>query len=744
MADWVLSSIIKHALESFTDTVRDKMYQASINTTAPKAYNPSTLVFDVRTLGTPLQFQAEALALLPSFISALNQVGMSAIYQPIIRALDFKYFENYRPTMPDPGAVIRYHTMTGRGVSLDVESDAALALQGYSPWAIRALAIAGRSRLTYNDYWRLYRRGALRGQSHYQQLLDQSGLYGDDTEYVDRLLEQRLSPDRVIKAWHRQLLSTSDAEARLRAEGLRDEDVHPYLDTSFELLPLDAILALLFRDRIGTETFEDYALALGFRPEDVKRLIDASVRLPDRADLDRLLFAGRIKESDYKTHLKHAGYDDQTANLLASWPWQPTPLDLLRRAVYYGCMTPAVAADKAGGGGMNPEDARTFSNVLYDPLPLDALTDLYRREVIDKSKVINEFRKHGFAAEDAAALEGLAWQLPGIGDLIRLAVREAFTPDVIAKFGHDQELPPEAVTWGKKIGLAEEWVKRYWYAHWVLPDATQGYEMLHRTKRASASVPGLENLKLPQKVDTQLSEDDLKLLLKTLDVSPFWRDRFVAMSYQPIDRVDIRRAYQAGIVDETEVYLTYRDLGYDDRASKIMTAWTHEEYTPRHLDLIREKVADALERGSLDANTAKSILTGTCKFRAATADFLIELSLFNRQKALKELSTTVIKDLLEKGAITESEARDRLAALRYGPDEIDLILAEWAIKKSGNAATAARKDKKPTLADLRGFLKAGIIDYATFMDEVSGLGYKDEYVYWYTAEILAEGETHAE
>jgi hypothetical protein len=744
VVNWALSSIIRSGLEQFSTAVREEFVKANINTLVAPAVTPRTLMATVARIDDPVTGAVGTLGLLPSLISGLSQVGVAFSYEPLIEAIRIKYRERDRRTLPDPAAVIRYHTMTGRGVSLDPESDAALALQGYSPWAIQALAIAGRSRLTYNDYWRLYRRGALRDQSHYQQLLDQSGLYGDDTELVDRLLEQRLSPDRVLKAWHRQLLSASDAKARLLAEGLRDDDVQLYLDTSDELLPLDVILALLFRERIDPETFGDCAHALGFKPEDVKRLIEASVRLPDRADLDRLLFAGRIKESEYKTHLKHAGYDDQTANLLASWPWQPAPLDLLRRAVHFGVMDPAQAANKAKHGGMNPEDARTFSDVLYDPLPLDALTDLYRREVIDKSKVIEEFKKHGFAAGDATALEGLAWQLPGIGDLIRLAVREAFTPDVIAKFGHDQELPPDAVTWGKKIGLAEEWVKRYWYAHWVLPDATQGYEMLHRTKRASANVPGLENLKLPQKVDTQLSEDDLKLLLKVLDISPFWRDRFVAMSYQPIERVDIRRAYQAGIVDETEVYLTYRDLGYDDRASKIMTAWTHEEYTPRHLDLIRDKVADALERGSMDAKTAKSILTGTCKFRAATADFLIELSLFNRQKALKELSTTVIKDLLEKGAITESEARDRLAALRYGPDEINLILAEWAIKKSGNAATAARKDKKPTLADLRGFLKAGIIDYATFMDEVSGLGYKDEYVYWYTAEILAEGETHAE
>lgn len=740
MAKWTLTDIIKGGLDLFTKGILDDFAALNILTTVTPSPTPVSFAAQVRLLGPPIQAVAGTIGFLPSLISGLAQMGVAALYRPVIDALNLKYLENFRSVMPDAGAVIRYHTMTGRGLALDTESDAALALQGFSPWAQRVMATAGRSRLTYNDYWRLHRRGVLSSADTYMERLEQSGLYGSDTEYVNRLLEQRLTPGQVVTAWRYKLLTTAEAETRLKEEGLAEKDASTFLDVSREPLPLDVILALLFRGHIDPQTFIDRATYLGYRPEDTEALMLAAVRHTERADLDRLLFAGKIQKSEYIKQLRHVGHDANTAGRLADWPWQPTPLDLIRRAVHYGRMAPAEATDKAGHGGMNPADARTFGEVLHDPLPLDALSDLYRREVIDKSALINGFKKHGFDPSDAERLEQLTWQLPGVGDLIRMTVRESFTPDVIKKFGHDQELPAEALVWGKKIGLAEDWVKRYWYAHWILPDPTQGYEMLHRTVRAEAVVPGLENMRIPERVDTQLSETDLKLLLKTLDISPFWRDRFVAMSYQPIDRVDIRRAYQAGIVDETEVYMTYRDLGYNDRSSKIMTAWTHEEYTPRHLDLIREKVMEAVERGSMDAKTAKTTLTGVCKFRDATADFLIELSLFNRQKALKEVSTTVIKNLLSEGIINEAQARDRLSALRYAADEIDLILAEWDIKKGGSAATAAAKTKKPTLADLKGFLAAGVIDYQTFMEEVSGLGYKDEYVQWYTAELIA-GET---
>ncbi|GAH79863.1 unnamed protein product, partial [marine sediment metagenome] len=74
--------------------------------------------------------------------------------------------------------------------------------------------------------------------------------------------------------------------------------------------------------------------------------------------------------------------------------------------------------------------------------------------------------------------------------------------------------------WAGKKGLSKEWSERYWAAHWNLPSPQQGFEMLHR---------GVINV------------SELNMLLRALDVMPFWRDKLTAIAFRRLTRVDIRR-----------------------------------------------------------------------------------------------------------------------------------------------------------------------------------------------------------
>ncbi|GAI59226.1 unnamed protein product, partial [marine sediment metagenome] len=42
----------------------------------------------------------------------------------------------------------------------------------------------------------------------------------------------------------------------------------------------------------------------------------------------------------------------------------------------------------------------------------------------------------------------LAYQIPPVADIITMAVREAFTPDIAARFGQYQDFPSELEEWG--------------------------------------------------------------------------------------------------------------------------------------------------------------------------------------------------------------------------------------------------------------------------------------------------------
>ncbi|GAH81965.1 unnamed protein product, partial [marine sediment metagenome] len=117
-----------------------------------------------------------------------------------------------------------------------------------------------------------------------------------------------------------------------------------------------------------------------------------------------------------------------------------------------------------------------------------------------------------------------------------MAVREAFTPAIAKKFGQYEDFPPDFEKYAGMKGLSKEWAERYWAAHWSLPSPSQGYDMLHR---------GI------------IDNKELFMLMKALDIMPFWRDKLMQMSYHLLTRVDIRRMYKAGVLTEAEVYESY-------------------------------------------------------------------------------------------------------------------------------------------------------------------------------------------
>jgi len=63
-----------------------------------------------------------------------------------------------------------------------------------------------------------------------------------------------------------------------------------------------------------------------------------------------------------------------------------------------------------------------------------------------------ELTKRGYKQDEIAKLKELQQVIPNLGDIIRMAVREAFTPDVVSRFQLHAELPGDMVSWAKKQG----------------------------------------------------------------------------------------------------------------------------------------------------------------------------------------------------------------------------------------------------------------------------------------------------
>jgi hypothetical protein len=251
--------------------------------------------------------------------------------------------------------------------------------------------------------------------------------------------------------------------------------------------------------------------------------------------------------------------------------------------------------------GYGEEDINRLTSIFVRRVPDDLLLQQWLRKNISDLVLNDELQRRGYNGGEIERLKQSTKVIPGVQDLVRLAVREAWNDQVAARFQYDADLPGEVGEWGAKQGLDPDWIKRYWRAHWELPSPTMAYEMVHRLR--------------PGKTQNPFTLDDMRLLLRTADYPPFWRDRLIEVSYNPYTRVDVRRMYKLGILDKQAVYDSYRDLGYDDVHAKNLTDFTikyetgSDETKPDKMyGFARPVIINAYQDKLIDRGTAKSMI----------------------------------------------------------------------------------------------------------------------------------------
>jgi len=310
------------------------------------------------------------------------------------------------------------------------------------------------------------------------------------------------------------------------------------------------------------------------------------------------------------------------------------------------------------------------ANVQWRParLTVQELLDAELRGISVPDGVDLQLARWGFSDDNIAALRALRQLLPTPTDLVRFGVREVFTPEVAARFGQFDDFPEQFANEMALVGFNRERALQYWAAHWDLPSATQGFEMLHR---------GI------------ISFEELQLLLRSLDVMPFWRDKLIQISYNPLTRVDVRRMYQAGVLDEDQVFRAYLDLGYTPDNARHLTDWTKIAY-PRGSDgpggdlrnLTVATIRNAYVRRLIDRDEALDRLVqldysvDDAELQVSIWDFDLTVNPFERSVLdLKDLSRSVIERAYERRVFDFNRALVELVELGYTQEDAEIMLA---------------------------------------------------------------------
>jgi hypothetical protein len=302
-------------------------------------------------------------------------------------------------------------------------------------------------------------------------------------------------------------------------------------------------------------------------------------------------------------------------------------------------------------------------------LSVDQAIQAWRRKLITDGELENYLRYNRIDPNDREKIKALSEVIPGISDILRMIVRDAWNEEVVHRFGYDEAFPQEAVEWAEKQGLSAEWVKRYWRAHWELPGPTLAFEMVHRLRPGRSRHP--------------FTLDDLRTLLRTADYPEYFRERMIEVSYNPVTRVDLRRLYRLGVIDYKELIERYKDLGYTDRDAELLAQFT-------------------------------------AKYEADSSD--------DKDVQMRNLSLSLIKQLYMKSVINEGEAKKRIQALNYSDEDADRLVNLYKQEKAADQVLSYDKEAK---ADIKRYVEEGYaLGYMTFQEakrRLVGIGYIDSH-----------------
>lgn len=422
---------------------------------------------------------------------------------------------------------------------------------------------------------------------------------------------------------------------------------------------------------------------------------------------------GLLDESDFGQALARGGWSEDKRAYIKDLSYLiPNAMLLVQGDLQQG-VDPAKIIEDISRADIHPNYAQQYLDaILTKPASLDLVAYELRQDP-QLSDLPRKLQKIGIHPDYLDVYKTLAYPIPPIADLVTMAVREAFTPAIAAKFGQYEDFPPEFERWAMAKGVSKEWSERYWASHWALPSATQGFAMLHR---------GI------------IDDTELRMLLRALDVMPFWRDKLIKVAYRPLTRVDVRRMYKEGILDEAGVYKAYLDHGYSEDNAKAMTDFTVSYVLTQLSRFTSTDITNAYTKRMITNSEAGSLLR-ELNIRSEDVSYILSTADYKREWALTDSKISAIRNMYKRKQYDDNQARSELLKLDLPTEQVDVLMEQWWYEEKDEPV------KTWTTAQTLGFMKAGFITQTRGRQELKDIGYDTEHIEVYMRSAQSEPET---
>ena len=502
--------------------------------------------------------------------------------------------------------------------------------------------------------------------------------------FLDKLKQQSsliareglLDPGTVAQQVQRGFLDSDLAYQILAKQGLTDEEIEATKTLYIQFLGLDQLSNAALRQLMPIEEAITIAQKQGFNARDIEILMKLNTQFLSVSDLI-------VAHTRHGLNLEYVKYVAQRQGI------SPESIDILI----------------------------PLSRNYLDPT---SIRDAYLRGIMPEEQVDEALTRLGFTDADKTTMKKLFYLIPSPSDLVRMAVREVFSPDIAEKFGQYEDFPEAFKKYAKQAGFDEFWSKAYWAAHWELPSPGQGYEMFQREI---------------------INYDELLLLLRALDIMPFWREKMIKLNYQLPTRIDLRRMYELQLIDDEELLTRLRHYGYSPDDAKLIQRYYQIEREYSQLaekldgrELTKSEVTQAYNAGLLKRDEAHKQLKD---LYYADDDIEVILSIEDYRETVKvrDKRIKLLKEQYIHGVIDDNKVIDELGRQNLNTRELEKVLLDFELER-------LPKTKKPNDSDIMRWAKLGLLTSQEVYNEMLSIGYSTKYASLFKQEIeLTEVKT---
>lgn len=309
-------------------------------------------------------------------------------------------------------------------------------------------------------------------------------------------------------------------------------------------------------------------------------------------------------------------------------------------------------------GGYCPQATEWYKYAARSKLVPDQITELVNRGYMPQADGDSLLQGLGYKDQSFRdAIFSLSKVYPPYSDIVRMMVRDAADQSLVDRFALDtdftQKYQGQLKQWAAGQGISDQIMQYLWRAHWSIPAVGQLYEMYHRLRDPNVAQA---NDPIYQDVVTAMEQQD---------IAPYWIPRLLQIAFKPLTRIDVRRAYQIGAVDDDTVKQSLRNLGYDDANVAIMFAFMQKL---RDQGAATDRVVKLWTQFRIDYPTALQRMSAKGYSQAAITQALLDSEL--------SFTKTAPAAAFVAGEIISADLRNILGNQGVSPEGINTIVAQ--------------------------------------------------------------------